>query len=214
VATSLKPALGRRSYRGVSVWLGRLAATVFQPPARPVVRTLVESRAVGDRAPFSYPSSALLNCPLEGSGPRAAAMPRSSSARCSTRSRVSRVCWSRLRHELEHAAGRRDHGREFKALAIELGLTGPMTATFASPELLDFINWALLPQLGKDPHGAKFENGKLVERPDDQEVISKPRDQGGHETGRACRSELPRQVGCLTGWGCMDGLRHAGWAGR
>jgi hypothetical protein len=44
-----------------------------------------------------------------------------------------------LRHELVHAAGRRGHGKEFKALAAELGLAGPMTATVASPELLDFI---------------------------------------------------------------------------
>jgi hypothetical protein len=30
-----------------------------------------------------------------------------------------------LRHELVHAAGRRGHGKAFKALAVELGLTGP-----------------------------------------------------------------------------------------
>jgi hypothetical protein len=59
-----------------------------------------------------------------------------------------------LRRELVHAAGRRGHGKEFKALAVELGLTGPMTATVARPELLDFINWTLLPQLGQYPHGA------------------------------------------------------------
>ena len=41
-----------------------------------------------------------------------------------------------LRHELIHAAGRRGHGKEFKVLAVELGLTGPMTATVASSELL------------------------------------------------------------------------------
>jgi len=29
-----------------------------------------------------------------------------------------------LRHELVHAAGRRGHGKEFKALAVEMGLTG------------------------------------------------------------------------------------------
>ena len=32
--------------------------------------------------------------------------------------------------------------------------------------------------------GVTFENGRLVERPDGSGVISKPRDQGGHETGR------------------------------
>jgi Transposase, Mutator family len=49
--------------------------------------------------------------------------------------------------------------------------------------------------------GAKFENGKLVERPDEQEVISKPRDQGGHETGRHVGRNFRARFGCLTGWG-------------
>jgi hypothetical protein len=51
-----------------------------------------------------------------------------------------------LRHELVHASGRRGHGKNFRALAVELGLAGPMTTTIASPELLDFINWTLLPK--------------------------------------------------------------------
>ena len=51
--------------------------------------------------------------------------------------------------------------------------------------------------------------------PTNQEVISKPRDQGGHATGRQVgHRELPGQVRLLDGVGCMDGLRHAGWAGR
>jgi hypothetical protein len=70
-----------------------------------------------------------------------------------------------LRHELVHAAGRRGHGREFKALAVELGLTGPMTATAASPDLLDFINWTLLPQLSQYPHGAITGRGEIVVPP-------------------------------------------------
>ena len=41
-----------------------------------------------------------------------------------------------LRHERIHAAGRRGQGKEFKVLAVELGLTGLMTATVASSELL------------------------------------------------------------------------------
>src|SRR2546430_11780092 len=36
-----------------------------------------------------------------------------------------------LRHQLVHPAGRRGHRKEFKALAVELGRTGPMTATDA-----------------------------------------------------------------------------------
>jgi len=63
--------------------------------------------------------------------------------------------------------------------------------------------------------GARFENGKLVERPTNREVIAKPRDQGGHETGRHVgQRELSGQVRLLDVVGCMDGLRHAGWAGR
>jgi hypothetical protein len=64
-----------------------------------------------------------------------------------------------------HAAGRRGHGKEFKTLAVELGLTGPMTATVASPELSDFINWTLLPQLGQYPHGAITGRGEILVPP-------------------------------------------------
>jgi hypothetical protein len=47
-----------------------------------------------------------------------------------------------------------------------------------------------------------------------QVVISKPRDQGGHQTGRHVGRNFRVRFGCLTGWGCMDGLRHGGWVGR
>jgi hypothetical protein len=51
--------------------------------------------------------------------------------------------------------------------------------------------------------------------PTNQEAISKRRDQGGHETSRqVAQRELPGQVRLLDGVGCMDGLSHAGWAGR
>jgi len=50
--------------------------------------------------------------------------------------------------------------------------------------------------------GARFENGKLVERPTNQEVISKRCDQGGQETGRhVAQRELPGQVRLLDGVG-------------
>jgi hypothetical protein len=63
--------------------------------------------------------------------------------------------------------------------------------------------------------GARFENGNSSNDPTNQEVISKPRDQGGHETGRHVgQRTLPGRVRLLDGVGCMDGLRHAGWAGR
>jgi hypothetical protein len=52
--------------------------------------------------------------------------------------------------------------------------------------------------------------------PTNQEVISRPRDQGGHETGRYVGMSVTGnfwvRFGCLTGG--MDGIRHAGWAGR
>ena len=51
--------------------------------------------------------------------------------------------------------------------------------------------------------------------PTNREVISKPRHQGGHETGGMSVSGNFRvRFGCLTGVGCMNGLRHAGWARR
>jgi hypothetical protein len=60
-------------------------------------------------------------------------------------------------HELVHAAGHRNgfdgHGKEFKALATSLGLTGQMTATVASPELKDRLT-ALSDRLGPFPHAA------------------------------------------------------------
>jgi hypothetical protein len=49
----------------------------------------------------------------------------------------------------EYARASRSHGKDFKALGVELGLAGRMTTTVASPELLDFINWTLLPKLGQ-----------------------------------------------------------------
>src|SRR5438876_801798 len=38
----------------------------------------------------------------------------------------------------------------------------PMSATIASPELMDFINWTLLPQLGPYPHGAINGRSEIV----------------------------------------------------
>jgi hypothetical protein len=99
-----------------------------------------------------------------------------------------------LRHELVHAAGRRGHGREFKALAVELGLSGPMTATIASPELLDFINWTLLPKLGAYPHGAITGRGEIVvppTAPGDKPVILRPDDRPKKQSTRLLKAECP-----------------------
>ena len=99
-----------------------------------------------------------------------------------------------LRHELVHAAGRRGHGKAFKALAVELGLTGPMTATVASPELLDFINWTLLPQLGQYPHGAITGRGEILvppTEPGDKPIILRPDDRPKKQSTRILKAECP-----------------------
>jgi hypothetical protein len=55
-----------------------------------------------------------------------------------------------------------------------LGLVGPMTATVASHELLDFINWTLLPQLGQYPHGAITGRGEIVVPPRARRQADRP----------------------------------------
>ena len=58
-----------------------------------------------------------------------------------------------LLHELVHAtlgAGL-GHGKEFKQLATACGLTGKMTATVASPELIEQLN-AIIELIGEYPH--------------------------------------------------------------
>jgi hypothetical protein len=99
-----------------------------------------------------------------------------------------------LRHELVHAAGRRGHGREFKALAVELGLSGSMTATIASPELQDFINWTLLPQLGSYPHGAITGRGEILvppSGPGDKPIILRPDDRPKKQSTRLLKAGCP-----------------------
>jgi hypothetical protein len=99
-----------------------------------------------------------------------------------------------LRHELVHAAGRQGHGKEFKSLAVELGLAGPMTATVASPELLDFINWTLLPRLGKYPHGAITGRGEILvppTEPGDKPIILRPDDRPKKQSTRMLKAECP-----------------------
>ena len=58
-----------------------------------------------------------------------------------------------LAHELVHACVGHDegHGPGFAALARRVGLQGRMTATFAGPELVKFIE-ALIANLGRYPH--------------------------------------------------------------
>jgi hypothetical protein len=56
-------------------------------------------------------------------------------------------------HELVHASGQQGHGKEFKTVAIALGLTGKMTATTAGPELTSTLA-EIVKDLPAYPHGA------------------------------------------------------------
>lgn len=56
-----------------------------------------------------------------------------------------------LAHELVHASGCKGHGSAFKRLAVGIGLTGPMRATEAGPELTDRLN-IIVSELGPYPH--------------------------------------------------------------
>lgn len=59
-----------------------------------------------------------------------------------------------LVHEIVHAiVGHEEkHGKVFKKCALAVGLDGKMTATFAGPELLEYIKgWVV--ELGEYPHG-------------------------------------------------------------
>ena len=59
-----------------------------------------------------------------------------------------------LLHELVHAVDNCEHkhGREFKKIALKVGLVGPMRSAGAGPELKPKLT-ALLDQLGPYPHG-------------------------------------------------------------
>lgn len=58
-----------------------------------------------------------------------------------------------LVHELVHAVDdcEHKHGKEFKKMALRLGMKGPMRSASAGPELKETLN-ALLVQLGPYPH--------------------------------------------------------------
>ena len=59
-----------------------------------------------------------------------------------------------LTHELVHAVDdcQHKHGKEFKKIALKMGMQGPMRSAGAGPELKAKLN-ALLEQLGPYPHG-------------------------------------------------------------
>lgn len=56
-----------------------------------------------------------------------------------------------LLHELIHAAGIRGHGADFKAVALKLGLVGPMTATTPGPAAVKLLG-GIIRKLGGYPH--------------------------------------------------------------
>lgn len=56
-----------------------------------------------------------------------------------------------LVHELVHACGRRGHGREFKELAVAVGLEGRMASSTASVQLQDYF-MHMMEILGSFPH--------------------------------------------------------------
>ena len=64
--------------------------------------------------------------------------------------------------------------------------------------------------------GAKFENGNVVERPhvSGGEQLAASQGAAMKPVGMSVSGNFRVRFGCLTGWECMDGLRHAGWAGR
>ena len=59
-----------------------------------------------------------------------------------------------LVHELVHAIDdcEHKHGKEFKKIALKMGMKGPMRSAGAGPELKETLN-ALLLKLGPYPHG-------------------------------------------------------------
>tara|TARA_R110000823_G_scaffold307268_1_gene429868 strand:- start:43 stop:594 length:552 start_codon:yes stop_codon:yes gene_type:complete len=58
-----------------------------------------------------------------------------------------------LVHELVHACGYMDHGKNFRRVAIGVGLTGKMTSTVATDALKERLN-ALILQIGQFPGAA------------------------------------------------------------
>jgi hypothetical protein len=74
-----------------------------------------------------------------------------------------------LTHELVHAVDdcQHKHGKEFKKIALKMGLKGPMRSAGAGPELKAKLN-ALLEQLGPYPHGhlkVSMQKAPRVNRP-------------------------------------------------
>ncbi|MFI8890527.1 hypothetical protein [Streptomyces paradoxus] len=86
-------------------------------------------------------------------------------------------------HELVHAADDNVNGHKgrFKTVAKALGLTGQMTATYASPELAKKLR-AIAEQLGAYPHSALYPTGAPVSLPKPKEEAPEGETEGDDET--------------------------------
>ena len=72
-----------------------------------------------------------------------------------------------LMHELVHAVDdcQHKHGKEFKKIALSLGMKGPMRSASAGPELLKKLE-QIAKKLGPYPHGAlRVAHRRIVTRP-------------------------------------------------
>ena len=68
-----------------------------------------------------------------------------------------------LSHELVHACVPLDgHGREFRRIALSIGLVGKMTATKAGPDLVAFFN-KVIDRIGVYPHSALNVSSRKVQ---------------------------------------------------
>ena len=118
-----------------------------------------------EKRDFSYPDKLRVACSFTGHGVKGNAIGECWATICSKDSACeimispvlddpSRVL-DVLLHELIHAVLgiEEGHGKVFRALATDLGLTGKMTATIASPDLVEDLK-PIIEQLGAYPHAA------------------------------------------------------------
>src|SRR5690606_7282 len=83
--------------------------------------------------------------------------------------RILDVLLHELVHAINHAEGKSGHGKDFKTIAVKMGLTGKMTATVASEELTATLT-TIAKGLGDFPHAslgpapaaAKSRSGKTI----------------------------------------------------
>ena len=67
--------------------------------------------------------------------------------------RILDVLLHELVHAINHAEGKNGHGKDFKTIAVKMGLTGKMTATVPTDALKETLT-TLAGELGTFPHAA------------------------------------------------------------